>query len=391
MTTERIAIENEPAKPPLDNPAVAHYTANTGPWLGVVARAVFRELGRYVDPAIGTCFPSQGTIARVLDLSRQSVAKQCLTLEAAGEITIDQKEGASGKQNVYTFVGGLRRSWAPTEKPDIGDLPLAIYYLRESTQQKTEIEGLRRIIARLSPTGEIPNDQPEPTLPIETPNVASGPNMKEEEEIHPDSDLIKSSSSSTGPDSNVNEKLTSDIQTWVGDSWHRISAAAKKGGWEIPAKAIRYYIDNPDKFELDKFSLELLLEGEQKAGAERSPTEQRGDLLPGLPVDDPILAVGSGAIDPEASAVWNEVLDDLREQVPNPTFKTWLEPTVGVGYHNDNMVVATPSRIIGEWLERRMHGALVRTLEKKAGRELGIWFLVRPDAGTDPGLSEERI
>ena len=60
MTTERIAIENEPAKPPLDNPAVAHYTVNTGPWLGVVARAVFRELGRYVDPAIGDLFPQPG-------------------------------------------------------------------------------------------------------------------------------------------------------------------------------------------------------------------------------------------------------------------------------------------------------------------------------------------
>ena len=116
MTTERISIESHPAKPPRDNPTVAHYTANTGPWVGLGARAVFRQLGRYVDPRDGTCYPSLDTIARDLDMSRQLLDRLCQKLEAAGELAIEHRDGASGKQNCYTLVGGLRRGWAPTDK-----------------------------------------------------------------------------------------------------------------------------------------------------------------------------------------------------------------------------------------------------------------------------------
>ena len=38
-----------------DDPDVARYTRDTGPELGAMPRAVFRELGVYVDPTTGKC------------------------------------------------------------------------------------------------------------------------------------------------------------------------------------------------------------------------------------------------------------------------------------------------------------------------------------------------
>ena len=83
------------------------------------------------------------------------------------------------------------------------------------------------------------------------------------------------------------------------------------------------------------------------------------------------------AADPAAAALWREVLDDLRLQLPRPAFETRLKDTQGVLLQGNVFVVEAAGTFAVEWLERRMHHTMERTLERVAGRPLELRLRVR--------------
>ena len=101
----------------IDNPIVLAYAATTGPAMSAALRAVFRELARYADPMIGIARPTLEHLAGVLDLSRQTVAKDLRDLECLGLITIRQAEGFSGKRSEYYFPAAATGLAGHTERP----------------------------------------------------------------------------------------------------------------------------------------------------------------------------------------------------------------------------------------------------------------------------------
>ena len=248
MTTERIATQDPSlgGGAPLDDPAVVYYTQHTGPWLGLAARALFSQLGRYANPATGQCWPSQERLARDLDTSRQTVSRLCDKLVAAGELLVEQLPGEPGKRNMYTLVGGLGKGWVPTPKPDLEGRSLEHYYLAENARLKNENDEFRRVFAKLISTGEVPDDLSEITLPTDLPNVAAETNMKEEEEEMG----VLSSSSNAQVNAQQNLPLNTEIRQWVSAHW-------ETSGWKDPGAAFRFYMDNPERFEVDMQALEL--------------------------------------------------------------------------------------------------------------------------------------
>ena len=102
--------------------------------------------------------------------------------------------------------------------------------------------------------------------------------------------------------------------------------------------------------------------------------------------------------DPEAAGIWADVLDDLRQRLPRPTFETWLRPTRGAALDGDAFTATAPTPFAVEWLERRMFHALQRTLEQVAGRPLKLSFRVSGEGvksaservDTDRGEEEQR-
>ena len=84
--------------------------------------------------------------------------------------------------------------------------------------------------------------------------------------------------------------------------------------------------------------------------------------------------------DPAAAKLWRGVLDDLRLQLPRPTFETWLKGTEGVALQGESFVVEAPGTFAVEWLERRMFHALEKTLEKVAGRPLELRLRARTNS-----------
>ena len=79
-------------------------------------------------------------------------------------------------------------------------------------------------------------------------------------------------------------------------------------------------------------------------------------------------------IDPKADQIWRRALDHLKEQVPEPTFETWLAQTCGVLCDNQRFVVDVPTPFAIAWLERRIYQDIQRVVQKLTGKLLDIQF-----------------
>ena len=95
--------------------------------------------------------------------------------------------------------------------------------------------------------------------------------------------------------------------------------------------------------------------------------------------------------EPEAAAVWELTLEELEEQLPRPSFETWLRDTVGHRMDEDSLVVEVPSALGIAWLERRAYHSVQKTVEKVLDRPMEVNFAVRAGGPVEPGgeLPEE--
>ena len=355
---------------PLDDKKVAYYTEHTGPYLGPVARAVFREIGRYVNPDTGKAWPTQERIAKSLEYSRQKVARATLKLEAVGLVTYEQLPGAAGRRTEYTYTACLD-GWKVVPQEDIGDIPLEWHLVRQNRQLQAEldqkdalIDELEQMVASLNGTGELPTltGNHEANLDIHSP-ARAGKKEEEEEGIMSHDAISSSSPSSSSPEANdhKNVTFTSDIEQWVRANWQDIcKAPGRRTGWEDIGAAVGFYLKNPDRFTRDQRNQDARREQVQASAA---PAPQPPAKL-------------DREIDPAASAMWNEALDALRGQVPKPTFDTFFAGTIGVAIEDETFIVACLSPFQAQYLEQRMARLITGSLEGVAGHVIDPIFVV---------------
>ncbi|MBF6611588.1 MAG: hypothetical protein IVW55_00480 [Chloroflexi bacterium] len=79
--------------------------------------------------------------------------------------------------------------------------------------------------------------------------------------------------------------------------------------------------------------------------------------------------------------VWSSTLAALKEQVPEPSFRTWLEGTrlneiKGSRAGVPTAVIAVPSTFAAEWLQRRYSRSIAEALKMRLGRSVGVAFTV---------------
>ena len=164
MTTPMVDLVSQlpgPAYTPpriFDDPQVATYCRETGPELGVIPRAVLREIGRYADPATGIAPPLMVTIAKTLDASTSSVARAIKTCEYAGLVEVTPIQTRNGRTRYsYTLATGLQAGWRPAPKPDRGKVSLADHRLKTMTDLAKRVAELESMLdgAVNEATGEI--------------------------------------------------------------------------------------------------------------------------------------------------------------------------------------------------------------------------------------------
>ena len=74
--------------------------------------------------------------------------------------------------------------------------------------------------------------------------------------------------------------------------------------------------------------------------------------------------------------IWQKALGELQTQVSRANYNTWLRNSHGVSYENGVFVVGTPSAFVAEWLTRRLHSLVRKTLTHVTGSETDVKFVV---------------
>jgi chromosomal replication initiator protein len=80
-----------------------------------------------------------------------------------------------------------------------------------------------------------------------------------------------------------------------------------------------------------------------------------------------------------APEVWSRILDRARQEVPEQTFRTWLEPTEALEFDGKTIFVGTPDQFAADWNDSK-HSELLAGLAPMAlGHPLKVVFRVNED------------
>ncbi len=87
-----------------------------------------------------------------------------------------------------------------------------------------------------------------------------------------------------------------------------------------------------------------------------------------------------------AQEAWTRLLDRARQELPEQTFKTWLEPTEPLKIEGDRLIVGAPDRFAAEWNESK-HAELLKSLAPVAlGHPLVVVFQVNEERKRRPQM-----
>jgi len=78
--------------------------------------------------------------------------------------------------------------------------------------------------------------------------------------------------------------------------------------------------------------------------------------------------------------IWLKALGELQTQISRANYNTWLRNSHGVSYDNGVFVVGTPSAFVAEWLTKRLHSLVRKTLTHVIGTETDVQFVVHEAA-----------
>src|SRR4051794_23503398 len=87
-----------------------------------------------------------------------------------------------------------------------------------------------------------------------------------------------------------------------------------------------------------------------------------------------------------AQEAWTRLLDRARQELPEQTFKTWLEPTEPLKIEGDRLFVGAPDRFAAEWNESK-HSELLKSLAPVAlGQPINVVFQVNEERRRRPQM-----
>jgi chromosomal replication initiator protein len=84
--------------------------------------------------------------------------------------------------------------------------------------------------------------------------------------------------------------------------------------------------------------------------------------------------------------VWERILDRARQDMPEQTFRTWLEPTEALALEGDTIIVGVPDQFAADWNESK-HSELLATYAPIAlGHPLNVVFQVQEERRVRPQM-----
>jgi chromosomal replication initiator protein len=86
--------------------------------------------------------------------------------------------------------------------------------------------------------------------------------------------------------------------------------------------------------------------------------------------------------------IWNRCCEVIKNQIPGPSFRTWISPIEPLRIENNKLVVQIPNQFFIEWLEGRYNDIIQSALTTIVSKEFGIAYVIR--TGSE-GLNESSI
>src|SRR5215208_5190385 len=87
-----------------------------------------------------------------------------------------------------------------------------------------------------------------------------------------------------------------------------------------------------------------------------------------------------------AHEAWSRLLDRARQELPEQTFKTWLEPTEALSLDGTTIFVGAPDQFAADWNESK-HAELLASLAPVAlGHPIAVVFKVTEERKTRPQM-----
>ena len=87
-----------------------------------------------------------------------------------------------------------------------------------------------------------------------------------------------------------------------------------------------------------------------------------------------------------AREIWSRLLDRARLELPEQTFRTWLEPTEPLTVDGNTLVIGTPDQFAADWNEHK-HADLLASLAPVAlGHPIAVIFRVNEEQRTRPQM-----
>jgi len=77
-----------------------------------------------------------------------------------------------------------------------------------------------------------------------------------------------------------------------------------------------------------------------------------------------------------AREIWEAALGELQLQVTKTNYDTWLRETVGLSYQDNQFVLGVPSPFAIEWLEKRLHSLIKKTIIGITGHDIKVRFQI---------------
>ena len=97
-------------------------------------------------------------------------------------------------------------------------------------------------------------------------------------------------------------------------------------------------------------------------------------------------SVTSPAASLSAREIWSRLLDRARLELPEQTFRTWLEPTEPLTVDGETLVIGTPDQFAADWNEHK-HADLLASLAPVAlGHPISVVFRVNEEQRTRPQM-----
>src|SRR5262249_34516599 len=87
-----------------------------------------------------------------------------------------------------------------------------------------------------------------------------------------------------------------------------------------------------------------------------------------------------------AHEAWSRLLDRARHELPEQTFKTWLEPTEALSFDGSTMFVGVPDQFAADWNENKHADLLAGLAPITLGHPLTVVFRVTEERKARPQM-----